>query len=72
MKINYSRLILNLRGAGQLSYREISDITGIPKHKINRMANGGNYIPRDTDMIALLDCHLDHAPHLHSRDVLCG
>ena len=68
--IDYSRVILNLRGAGGLSGRRIEAYTGISEAKQCRMASGGSYIPRDTDMINLLDLHYDYCPHLHDRDLL--
>ena len=65
MILDYRRLVLNLRSAGGLSGREISELTGIPEVKISRMAAGGIYKPTDSDMVELLDCHLDYCKHLH-------
>lgn len=68
--INYRTIVLNLRGAGGLTAQEVSDKTGIRLHKIHRMASGGSYIPRDTDMIELLNLHYDYCPHMHKKSLL--
>ena len=68
--IDYRTLVLNLRGAGGLSARRIEAFTGVPEAKIYRMAKGSDYKATDSDMINLLDLHLDHCPHLHKKSLL--
>ncbi len=68
--INYHKLILNLRGAGGLSGRQVSEKTGIELSKIHRMTNNGAYKATDLDMIKLLDLHYDYVPHLHDRSLM--
>lgn len=68
--IDYRTVILNLRGAGGLSARRIEAYTGVPECKIYRMASGGAYRATDSDMIHLLDLHLDFCPHLHDKKLL--
>ena len=65
--INYHRLVMNLRGAGALSARQIECKTGVKQAKLYRIASKGVYVVHDVEMVSLLDLHYDNCPHLHNK-----
>ena len=68
--IKYDRVLLNIRGAGMLSAREIQLLSGVPEEKQYRMINGGAFKATDKDLIGLLDVHYDYCGHLHNQSII--
>jgi hypothetical protein len=69
MKIDWQRVILNLRNAG-MTYEVISKKTNIDAQAIGHLARYETYEPKLSKAIALLDLHYDHCPQLHSLERL--
>jgi len=65
IKINYQRIILNLRNAG-LTYEAISKKTNIDAQSIGHLARHEIYEPKFSKAIALLDLHYDLCRDKHN------
>lgn len=65
MKLDFQRIILNLRNAG-LTYQVIAKRTGIDAQNIGHYARYEAYEPKLSKAIALLDLHYDLCPQHHN------
>jgi len=68
--IDWPRIIINLRGAGDLTLREIAEKSGLSEHKVQRISKGDHYRLDMLEGIGLLDLHYDMVPHLHDGRLL--
>lgn len=69
MKLDWQKIILNLRNAG-LTYEKISTKTNIDAQQIGHLARYETYEPKLSKAIALLDLHYDLCRDKHSLDNL--
>lgn len=69
MRIDWQRVILNLRNAG-MTYEIISKKTNIDAQAIGHLARYETYEPKLSKAIALLDLHYDHCRNLHTLERL--
>ncbi len=65
MKIDFQRVILNLRNAG-LTYEAIAKKCNIDAQNIGHYARYEAYEPKLSKAIALLDLHYDMCPDKHN------
>lgn len=69
-RINWRRVILNLRSFAGLSARKVEQLTSVKEAKIYRMASEGNYTVSEDEGHALLDLHYDECKRLHQFNKL--
>lgn len=69
MKIDWQKVILNLRNAG-MTYELISKKTNIDAQAIGHLARYETYEPKLSKAIALLDLHYDLCKPLHNMKVI--
>jgi hypothetical protein len=69
MKIDFQRVILNLRNAG-MTYETIAKKTNIDAQNIGHYARYEAYEPKLSKAIALLDLHYDMCPQHHNMQQL--
>ena len=65
MKIDFQKVILNLRNAG-MTYEAISKKCNIDAQNIGHYARSEAYEPKLSKAIALLDLHYDKCPQRHN------
>ena len=65
MKIDFQKVILNLRNAG-LTYEAIAKKCGIDAQNIGHYARNEAYEPKLSKAVALLDLHYDLCPSKHN------
>jgi transcriptional regulator with XRE-family HTH domain len=65
LKLDYQKIILNLRNAG-LTYQSIANKCGIDAQNIGHYARYEAYEPKFSKAMALLDLHYDMCPDKHN------
>ena len=65
MRIDYQKLILNLRNSG-FTYQRISKKCNIDAQQIGHLARCETHEPKLSKAIALLDLHYDHCRAKHN------